>query len=316
LLRGSIRVKNAEIKAVRELMGSINRGELSIAETRKLDEEQAATLPIPEGLTIEQIVDGEVKGERVRAVGVRDDAVLFYLHGGAYVFCSPKTHRQMIAALGHATGLAAFALDYRLAPESPFPAAVEDAVQAYRWLLKQGFAPERIAIAGDSAGAGLAIATLVAARDAGLPMPAAAVCISPWADLTITAESYRTKSTDDPTLGAERLKMLGQLYLNGADARHWLASPVFANLSGLPPLLIQVGTAEVLYDDSVNLDAAARAAGVDSQLEVWEEMVHVWHFYHWMLGDGRRAIARIGEFVRDHIHTSETRLSEEGDNPH
>jgi acetyl esterase/lipase len=296
-------VKNAEIKAVRELMVSVNRGEFSIVETRKLDEEQAATLPTPEGLRTEQIADGDVKGEWVRAVGARDDGVLFYLHGGAYVFCSPKTHRQMIAALGEASGLPAFALDYRLAPESPFPAAVEDAVQAYRWLLKQGIAPERIAIAGDSAGAGLAIATLVAARDAGLPMPAAAVCISPWADLTVTAESYRTKSAEDPTLGAERLKMLGQLYLNGADDRHPLASPVFADLRGLPPLLIQVGTAEVLYDDSVNLDAAARAADVDSHLEVWEEMVHVWHFYHWMLGDGRRAIARIGEFVRDHIHT-------------
>jgi acetyl esterase/lipase len=282
-------------------MGSVNRGDFSITEMRKFDEEETAKLPLPEGLMVEQVADNDVKGEWVRTVGVRGDAALFYLHGGAYVFCSAATHRQLVAALSEAAGVAAFALDYRLAPESPFPAAVEDAVNGYRWLLSQGFAPERIVIAGDSAGGGLAVATLVAARDAGLPMPAAAVCISPWADLTITAESYRTRATEDPTLGADRLKMLGQVYLNGADDRHPLASPVFANLAGLPPLLIQVGTAEVLYDDSISLDATARAAGVDSHLEVWEEMVHVWHFYHWMLGEGRRAIARIGEFVKAKI---------------
>lgn len=298
-------MKDAEIKAVRELMRSVNRSELSIAETRKFDEEETAKLPLPEGLMVEEVSDNSVKGEWVRTVGARSDAVLFYLHGGAYVFCSPSTHRQLVAALSEAAGIAAFALDYRLAPESPFPAAVEDAVNGYRWLLSQGFAPERIVIAGDSAGGGLTMATLVAARDAGLAMPAAAVLISPWADLTITAESYQTRVAEDPTLSADRLKMLGQLYLNGADDRHPLASPVFANLRGLPPLLIQVGTAEVLYDDSINLDAAARAAGVDSHLEIWEEMVHVWHFYHWMLGEGHRAIARIGEFVKTRIGESQ-----------
>lgn len=292
-----------DIKAVHEYRaGRPNREELSIAETRQIDEQAVAHLQLPDGTAVEPVETGDgtqpgIRGEWVRTAGTRPDTALLYLHGGAYVFCSPKTHRHLVAALGEATGMAAFALEYRLAPESPFPAALEDALAAYRWLLDQGFAPNRIAVAGDSAGGGLTVALLVAARDAGLPMPAAAVCLSPWADLTITAESFVTKASLDSLTG-ERLRRLGLLYLNGAEDKHPLASPLFADLRSLPPLLIQVGTDEVLYDDSLHLEAAAKAAGVETELEVWEAMIHVWHYYHPMLREGRDAIARIGDFVK------------------
>ncbi len=294
-----------EIKAVRELLAMRNRGDFSsIAEARKADEEESATLSLPENVTVEPVSDGGITGEWVRAANVRSDAAMLYLHGGAYVFCSPATHRQLVAALSAAAGVPAFSLDYRLAPESPFPAAVEDAVQAYRWLLNQGFTPERIVIAGDSAGGGLAVATMLSLLDAGVALPVAAVCISPWADLTMTAKSY---TTDDAALAMrDRLIIYTGLYLTGADlnavdTKHPLASPIFADLSGLPPMLIQVGGAEPFYDDSINLHSQAKACGVESQLEVWEEMVHVWHYFHSMLGEGRRAIARIGEFVKAKI---------------
>lgn len=293
-----IQASSGDIRAVREYRASRpDREELTIAETRQVDEEAVAHLQLPDGTTVEPVEVGSIKGEWVRSAGTRQDAVLLYLHGGAYVFCSPKTHRHLVAALGETTGMTAFTLDYRLAPESPFPAAVDDALAAYRWMLDQGFASNRIVIAGDSAGGGLTIATLVAARDAGLSMPAAAVCLSPWADLTITAESFITKASVDSLTG-DRLRRLGQLYLNGADDRHPLASPVFADLRGLPPLLIQVGTDEVLLDDSTHLHAAASAAGVEAELEIWEEMIHVWHYYHPMLREGREAIVRIGDYVR------------------
>lgn len=290
----------SEISAVRELLAKRNRGDFpSVAEARRADEEEAAKLSLPAGVTVEPVSDGGVKGEWVRAAGVRRDAVLFYLHGGAYVFCSPATHRQMVAALSAASGIAAFSLDYRLAPESPFPAAIEDAVLAYSWLLAQGFAPERIVIAGDSAGGGLALATMLALRSAGAPLPAAGVCISPWVDLMMTARSYTVD--DEAKATRDRLINYAKLYLNDVDARHPLASPVYADLAGLPPLLIQVGGAEPFYDDSINLEARAKLSGVETQLEVWEEMIHVWHYFHPMLEEGRRAIARIGEFIKAQI---------------
>ena len=292
-----------EIKAVRELMASRNRGDFpSIAEARKADEAEAATLTLPTGTTVEPVSENGVKGEWVRAANVRSNAVLLYLHGGAYVFCSPATHRQMVAELSAAAGIPAFSLDYRLAPEAPFPAAVEDAVLAYRWLLAQGFAPERIVFAGDSAGGGLAVAAMLSLLEAGVPLPAAAVCISPWADLTMAANSY---TTDDAAL-ATRGRLIGytELYLKDADRKHPLASPIFADLTGLPPMLIQVGGAEPFYDDSINLAAQAKACGVETELEIWEEMVHVWHYFHSMLGEGRRAIARIGEYVKTKLGDS------------
>lgn len=273
---------------------------LPIAERRKIDDEYGDQFSLPEGIKVEPVTTASFKGEWVKARGVRTDSVLIYLHGGAYVFCSPRSHRHLVAALSEATNAAAFALDYRLAPEHPFPAAIEDSVAAYRWLLDQGVAPNRITIAGDSAGGGLTVATMLSLRDAGLPLPAAGICISPWADLTMAGASYTANAEAVST--RDRLAGYVKLYLkNDKDVRHPLVSPVFADLKGLPPLLIQVGTAEPFYDDSISLDATAKASGVDSTLEIWPEMIHVWHYFHPMLTEGRQAIARIGEFAKDKI---------------
>jgi acetyl esterase/lipase len=192
-------------------------------------------------------------------------------------------------------------LDYRLAPEHPFPAAVDDAVAGFRWLVEGGTPPEKVLIGGDSAGGGLTVAALVALRDEGDPMPAGGVCISPWVDLTCSSDSYKTKSEADPVIVHEDIRWLASLYLDGRDPKTPHASPLFANLEGLPPLLIQVGSEEVLLDDAIGLDERAREAGVDSTLEVWEDMIHVWHVFFHMLQEGRDGIARIGEYFKSHV---------------
>jgi phosphinothricin tripeptide acetyl hydrolase len=188
--------------------------------------------------------------------------------------------------------------DYRLAPEHPFPAAVDDAVAAYRWLLDRGQTPERMVLAGDSAGGGLTVATLLALRDRGLPLPAAGVCISPWVDLTLSGASYDAKAATDPIVTRDGVTEMARAYLGQTEARTPLASPLFADLSGLPPLLIQVGSEEVLLDDSVALAKRAKTAGVDATLEIWPSMIHVWHWFLPMLDEAQAAIDVIGAFVQ------------------
>jgi monoterpene epsilon-lactone hydrolase len=274
---------------------------MGLAEQRTRMDSLAAFFPVPDGTEVEPASAGGVKGEWVRARRARTDAVLLYLHGGGYVVGSPVSHRHLNAALSEATGLGVFAADYRLAPEHPFPAAVDDAVAAYQGLIASGIPASRIAIAGDSAGGGLTIATLIAARDKGLPMPGCAVAISPWADLAQSGEAYTARMARDPMITKAGLDAMAAQYLAGADAKSALASPAFADLKGLPPLLIQVGSEEALHSDSQTLAAHADAAGVDVSLEAWGGMVHVWHIFHPLLGEGRDAIVRIGSFVKTHI---------------
>jgi len=252
----------------------------------------------PPGTRLEPVRAGGVPAEWIAAPGADDSRTVLYLHGGGYVIGSIVTHRCLVAGIAAASGCRALALDYRLAPEHAFPAAVDDATAAYRWLLEQGTVPSRVVIAGDSAGGGLTIATLLALRDAGTPLPAAGVCLSPWVDLEGTGDSLRTRADQDPMVRADGLHSMARMYLAGADPRAPLASPVHADLRGLPPLLIQVGDAETLLDDSTRLAARAKAAGVDVELEVWPEMVHVFQAFAPMLPEGRDAIARIGAYVR------------------
>lgn len=288
-----------DIQAVRELLATMpNMEDLSIEETRAFYNQLGTNFLLPETVTVEETNAGGVKAEWVRAANANKNKVILYVHGGGYIIGSPASHRHLIAALSEASGASVLSLDYRLAPENPFPAAVEDAVKAYHWLLAQGILVNRIAIAGDSAGGGLTIATLLALREAGTDLPAGGACLSPWVDLTNSSESYKTKIAIDPMLKKDGLDLMAMSYLQGQDAKTPLASPLFADLQGLPPLLIQVGTDELLFDDAVSLAARAKEAGVEATLEVWEEMIHVWHFFHPMLKEGREAIAHIGEFVK------------------
>jgi epsilon-lactone hydrolase len=266
-------------------------------QARENFEAMLSGIPIPDDVKFEQAMLGGVPGRWSRTPEAFSDRVLLYLHGGAYVVGSSLGYRALSSALARSAQARGFALDYRLAPEHPFPAAVDDAVAAYRALLAQGTSPGSIAIAGDSAGGGLTVALLIAARDAGLPMPAAALAISPWADLACAGATMSTKAAQDPSLNREGLLAMAGLYLNGASPQSALASPLYGNLAGLPPLLIQVGSAEILLDDSIRLAARAGEADVAVQLEVWPGLPHVWHAFAFQLSEGRDAIAQAGAFM-------------------
>jgi acetyl esterase/lipase len=286
---------------------------IALVKSREVDESQGAT----EGRrrSFEKMVDdftidvparysrvnaGGVTAEWVAAEGASDSRVVLYFHGGGYIIGSPRTHRAMLAHLSRDSGARVLALDYRLAPEHPFPAPVEDAVSSYRWLLSEGFDPDRIALAGDSAGGGLTVAALVQIRYLGIAMAAAGVCISPWVDMEGLGESMETRAEADPMVGKESLMVSAKTYLGGADPRAPLAAPLYADLRGLPPILIQVGDAEVLLDDSTRLTGVAREAGVEVQMDVWDDMIHVWHVFAPILPEGKKAISQAGEFIKKH----------------
>jgi acetyl esterase/lipase len=260
-------------------------------------DEFTASLPVAADIVAEVAELGGVPGLRLTAPGAASNRAVLYLHGGAYVVGSASGYRALAGELSRASGAAVYAVDYRLAPEHVFPAAVEDGVSAYRALLDRGIDPGQLAIAGDSAGGGLTIATLVAARDQGLPMPAVAVVISPWVDLASTGGTIESKAAEDPTLDGPGLRLMAAHYLAGQSPATPLASPVHADLTGLPPLLIQVGSAEILLDDAVRLAGVAGAAGVRTRLDIWSRMVHVWHVYGAGLTAGRRAIEEAGAFI-------------------
>jgi epsilon-lactone hydrolase len=228
--------------------------------------------------------------------------IVLYLHGGGYCTGSPRTHLGLTGEIARTAQARVLAPDYRLAPEAPFPAAVEDAWAAYWGLLAQGIPPQQIVVMGDSAGGGLTVALLVALRDAGMPLPAAAVCLSPWLDLCTSCASLHANARCD-YLNEPIIRVAVQMYLGDADPHTPLASPLYADLHGLPPLLIQVGTAEMLLDDSTRFARRAVQAGVLVELELWENMVHVWHFFHPIDPQAQRAIRRIGAFVRAHTAT-------------
>ncbi|MFA6239396.1 MAG: alpha/beta hydrolase [Candidatus Hydrogenedentales bacterium] len=258
-------------------------------------------LPLPPDVTVEPVDADGVPAEWINAPGVSMDCVLFYLHGGAYSIGSLRTHRRLASDLARAGGLRGLSIGYRLAPEHVFPAAVEDAVTAYRWLICSGIAPGNVVVGGDSAGGGLSLALLMKLRDEGDPLPAAAVCLSPWTDLAATGASVMGKAASDPILRPRDLHCFAQRYLGEMDARTPLASPLYGDLSGLPPLLIHAGTAEILLDDSTRLAARAKDAGVDVTLKIADDMIHAWHYFAPLIPEGEEAIAEVGEFIRAHV---------------
>lgn len=270
----------------------------SAEESRRELEAMFGNRPIDPDIRVEKIAVERIPAEWVSAPGAAQDRAILYLHGGGYCMGSCNTHRGMAAKLSRGAFARVLLIEYRLAPEHPFPAALEDAVSAYRWLISTGFAPGRIAVAGDSAGGGLAVATLVRLRDEGDPLPAAAVLMSPWVDLEGTGESVKTRAEIDPWLRAEELRPLATLYIRDLDPRHPLVSPVYADLRGLPPMLVHVGEDEILLDDSVRLAERARAAGIEVTFKIWEGMWHVFQAFAEKVPEARRAVEEIGEFLR------------------
>lgn len=271
---------------------------LTVAERRAQYERAEKVFPTPPEVKVERVSAPVAPAEWLRPPGAVAGRVVLYLHGGGYVIGSPRSHRHLAAAIAAAGHASALLLDYRLAPEHPYPAAVDDATAAYRWLLEQGVAPGHVVIGGDSAGGGLTVATLLALRDARLPLPAGGICISPWVDLTFSGASYRTRAAVDPIVKRPGIDEMARAYLGATAAQTPLASPLFADLRGLPPLLIHVGSDEVLLDDAVQLADRAKTAGVDATLEVWDRMIHVWHWFLPMLDEAQGAVDGIGRFIQ------------------
>jgi acetyl esterase/lipase len=257
---------------------------------------------LAEGAQVEPVDAGGVPAEWIW-VGVErpSSPTVLYLHGGAYVAGSLHSHRGFVSRLAQALGAAALPLDYRLGPEHPFPAALDDALAGYRWLLAQGADPAQVVVAGDSAGGGLALALLVALRDAGDVLPAAATLISPWTDLSMSGDSATSRAEVDVMIDADDLHVQAALYLDGADATEPLASPLFADLSGLPPLLLQVGDPEVLLDDSTRVAVRAEAAGTVAELRVWPEVFHVWVAGAGVIPEADEALEELADWVKDRL---------------
>jgi acetyl esterase/lipase len=271
----------------------------TLEEMRGTMEGFAELATLPEGVTWEPVDAGGVPAIWAVPTGGSPDRVVLYVHGGGYVIGTAKIYERFTGHLANAVGCRVLNVDYRLAPEHPHPAAVEDAVAAYRWLLDQGIAPEHIAVSGDSAGGGLSVATLIKIRDEGLPSPAAGVPISPWIDLEGTGASMTGNADVDLLVGLEGLTGMSAMFLGEhGDAKDPYASPLYAELHDLPPLLIQVGEDETLLDDSTRLAERAEFAGVDVTLEVFPEMQHVFQVCCGTMPESTEAVAKIGEWLR------------------
>ncbi|MBV8848272.1 MAG: alpha/beta hydrolase [Methylobacteriaceae bacterium] len=256
----------------------------------------------PKGVRISQARVGCL-GEWVEVPGISADApVMLYLHGGGYVVCSPRTHRPITGFFAHA-GFRVFCPDYRMAPENPFPTAVDDALSAYEGLLSRGVQPDDIVVAGDSAGGGLTMALLIALRDRNRPMPAAAALLSPWTDLALTGKSIRKNARRDAYLNEEGAAKSAELYLRGKDPRMPLASPLYDDLHNMPPVIIHVGGREILRDDSTRLAERIRAAGSEIVISIWPVVPHVWQIFNRILPEGRQSLAQIADFLHKHVRT-------------
>ncbi len=288
----------SEIDAVRALLGAKPRPVGWEARRERLDE-VGAVWPVADDVKLEAVDLDGVPGEWSIVPGSDPSRVLMFFHGGGYCSGSIVSHRRMVTEAGRAGAVRTLAVGYRLAPEHPFPAAYDDALTAWRGLLKLGYAPSRIAVGGDSAGGGLTLALAGELKRAGEEPPACLWLVSPWTDLTMSGVTLSIKSAIDPLIHKEYLEELAHAYLpEGMDRKDPRVSPLYADLSGLPPTLIQVGSAETLLDDSVRFAAAAGAADVGVTLEIWPHMIHAWQMWNARLEPGRRALASAGVFIR------------------
>mgnify|MGYP001818540787 FL=1 len=273
----------------------------TMAEKRKVVENFAKWAVLPSDARVEKIQINGIYAEWVSVKGVFEDTIILYLHGGGYNVCSPNTHRELCAHISRASSARVLLPGYRLAPENPFPAALDDAVSAYRWLLKNGYSNKNIAIAGDSAGGGLSIAASIALRDQGDPAPSSIACMSPWADLAMSGASIKTHAGIDPVVTLEALQLMASNYIKESDPRTPLISPVYADLKRLSPLLCHAGTAEILLDDSRRLVEKAKNQGVDARLVIYDQMWHVWHLAPRLMPEAQKAVKEFGSFIRSHF---------------
>jgi acetyl esterase/lipase len=276
-----------------------------VNEQRRLLRQLLSAQPLPADVTVTAAALGGVPTAEVTVDGVEPRHVVLYFHGGVYVMGDAALAADLAAEVGRRTRAKVISVDYRLAPEHPYPAAVDDALAAYQALLDGGTAPSDIAFAGESAGGGLAIATLVNARDHGLPLPAAAFAMSPYADLTLAGTSMETKRDADPLLSPEALRARVPDYTAGQDPALGLISPIFADLSGLPPLIIQAGTHEVLLDDAIRLARQAATADVQVTLDITPGVPHVFQAYHAILDEAAAALDRAGQLLSAHLSAAE-----------
>jgi epsilon-lactone hydrolase len=257
----------------------------------------AELMPAPHDITVESVDLDGVPCEWIRPAATRDERVVLYFHGGGYAVGGLDTHRKMVGFLAASTGLATLSVGYRLAPEHPYPGAVDDGVRVLSWLMSSGVAGDDIIVGGDSAGGGLAAALCVAARDHGWPMPGALVLLSPWLDMAAAEDSVDDAAIDDPVVSRASLRELREWYVGDADPNDPLVSPLRAHLAGFPRTLIQVGQREVLCVDAVHFADRLRAEGVDARCDVWEGQVHVWHFFAGRAPEADAALAAIAEWL-------------------
>jgi len=294
-------MEQTDIATIRALLGSKPRPVGWAARRQRLDE-IGSVWPVASDVTLAPVdVDG-IGGEWSTVPDSDSSRVLLFLHGGGYCSGSIISHRRMVSEAGRAAGVRTLAIAYRLAPENPFPAAFDDALNAWHFLRGHGIAAEHIAIGGDSAGGGLSLAVALKLRNNKEKLPACLWLVSPWTDLTMSGSTLVTKDAVDPLIHKGYLCELADAYLGrAADRRDPSVSPLFAELTGMPPMLIQVGSAETLLDDSVRLAAATGQADVPVSLEIWPHMIHAWHLWNAGLEPGREALRSAGTFMREHL---------------
>jgi acetyl esterase/lipase len=286
----------------RWLLKHRNRGDLTIEQIRRRVAIAERLVPKPPASTRTlTVAAGGVRADRVSTSLSEFGRHILYLHGGGFIVGSPAIYRHFMWRIASAARAHVLAIDYRLAPEHPFPAALDDAVAAYRWLLTDGAEPQQIAVMGDSAGGGLALSLLLRLRDESIPLPAAAVALSPWTDLAMTGLSLELNAEADPLVSPQQARHFVDYYLAGTDPRSPYVSPLYGEPTGLPPTIIQVGSDEALLDDAVRMAERMRGAGCRVELEIWQRMPHVWHLFAPVMPEARQAIERIGAFVIEAI---------------
>jgi len=288
---------------IRHLVGRrYRKAGRSIPQLRKLDEFLAQSQRPPKGTKVVPGPEDGPRGEWIQGAGAESDAAILYLHGGAFVTGSPATHRELAARISAAAGARVFSPGYRLAPEHPFPAAIEDTVKTYRWLLKQGYPPSNLVLGGESSGGGLALQALLTLNDEGLPMPKAAFFLSPVTDWSgFDGKSYSNRAASDPLLSLPQCRFTASMYVGNRPADTPLLRPTEMDLTGLPPIWIQVGEHEVLLSDAQRLAQRAAEAGVNVEFKVWPGLWHVFQFAARMVPEAEESIQELGEFVRKHL---------------